>query len=381
MKNIFKTIVLFLLSVSLLQADLKTDLVGINNSMVELNSSIAGVEITPDAMCAPMILLNQQSELILDQIITVNEGFATSITLDDETLRLMEDLFINVASTSNQSLFLSNEVTLMQPSTDALTLSDGITSMLQLSSDIGEMADRIGEMADNILIMSDNIGLMADRILETQAIQSENLVMTQNSVLATQTNTLALVAVVETASYDVTLDSLIAEGNILIAKMALVSLNPFNMSRELDDVEADINDYMLQVKEFQDILNTDAGINMMYINSDSLTSLVNLTMIMASIGTAMDGYGIMIESVKGLTSDRTLTASMESVLQMSADIGQMSNSILEMADQILIMSDNIGLEADQILLTQELQSTNITTTQISILAAQSLAVGIIASIN
>jgi len=243
------------------------------------------------------------------------------------------------------------------------------------------MADRIGEMADNILIMSDNIGLMADRILETQTIQSENLVLTQNSILQTQTNALALVAVAETASYDMTLDTLVTEGNILIAKMALVSLNPFNMSRELDDVEADIDAYLSQVKTFQETLNSDTATNMIYINSDSLTSLVNLSLIMASIGTAMDGYGVMIEAVKTFTSDRTLSASMQSILQMSADIGEMSNAILEMADQILIMSDNIGLEADQILLTQELQSMNIATMQISILAAQSLAVGIIASIN
>jgi hypothetical protein len=95
----------------------------------------------------------------------------------------------------------------------------------------------------------------------------------------------------------------------------------------------------------------------------------------------MDGYGIMIESIQVLTSDRTLKASMESMLSMSADIGKMSNSILEMADVILLMSDNIGLEADQILLTQELQSMNIAAAQTSVLAAQLLAIGIIASIN
>jgi len=262
-----------------------------------------------------------------------------------------------------------------------LILSDGITAMLQLSSDIGEMADRIGEMADNILIMSDNIGLMADRILETQVIQSENIVLTQNSVLQTQTNTLALVSVAETASYDLSLDALITEGNILVAKMVLVTLNPWNMSRELEDVQTDVNDYLSQVQQFQALLNTDMTQNTMYINSDSLNSLVNLSTIMTSIGIVMDAYGTSIQASKFFTRESTLLDAMSSMLSLSEDIGKMSNSILEMADQILLMADNIGLAADQILITQELQSINIATAQASVLAAQQLAIGIIAANN
>ena len=45
------------------------------------------------------------------------------------------------------------------------------------------MADRILEMADRILVMSDNIGLMADRILITQQIQNDNVVLTQQNIL------------------------------------------------------------------------------------------------------------------------------------------------------------------------------------------------------
>ncbi len=52
-----------------------------------------------------------------------------------------------------------------------------------------------------------------------------------------------------------------------------------------------------------------------------------------------------------------------------------------MADQILLMSDNIGMQAGQILVTQELQSVNIVAAQTSILAAQQLAIGIIAASN
>ncbi len=381
MNSILKFFAAFALSASLLQADLKTDLTNINTSMLELNSSISNVELNSTTMCASLISLNKQAKDIVNAIVLVNDSFSSPITLDNETLLLTENLFVSVAALSNQSSLLSNDITLLQPTTDALILSDAITAMLQLSGDIGEMADRIGEMADNILIMSDNIGLMADRILETQVIQSENMILTQNTVLQTQTNTLALVSVIETASYDLSLETLITEGNILVAKMALVTLNPWNMSSELEDVQTDVHNYLIQVEQFKALLNTDIAQNTIYINSDTLNSLVDLSIIMNSIGIVMDAYGTAIEASQLFTRESTLLAAMDSMLALSSDIGKVSNNILEMADQILLMADNIGLAADQILLTQELQSINIATTQASVLTAQQLAIGIIASNN
>ena len=381
MNHILKFFTALALSASLLQADLKTDLANINTSMVELNSSISNAELNSRTMCASLISLNQQAKEIVNAIVLVNDSFSTPITLDDETLLLTEDLFVSVASLSNQSSLLSDEITLIQPDTNGFILSDAITAMLQLSSDIGEMADRIGEMADNILIMSDNIGLMADRILETQVIQSENLILTQSTLLQTQTNTLALVSVIETASYDLSLDTLITEGNILLAKMSLVALNPWNMANALEDVQTDVNTYFSQVEQFKTLLNTDMEQNTVYINSGALNKLVDISMIMNSIGIVMDGYGIAIEASQFMTRESTLLDAMNSMLALSSDIGKMSNSILEMSDQILLMADNIGLAADQILLTQELQSINIAATQTSVLTAQQLALSIIAANN
>ena len=44
------------------------------------------------------------------------------------------------------------------------------TLILELSDDIGAMANRISEMADRILLMSDDIGEMADRIVHTETL-------------------------------------------------------------------------------------------------------------------------------------------------------------------------------------------------------------------
>lgn len=381
MNHIIKFFAALVFSATLLQADLKTDLANINTSMLELNSSISTAELTSNTMCASLISLNKQAKDIVNEIAVVNDSFSTPMTLDDETLVLTENLFISVASLSNQSSLLSDEITLLQSNTDAFILSDAISAMLQLSSDIGEMADRIGEMADNILIMSDNIGLMADRILETQAIQSENLTVTQNTLLQTQTNTLALVSVMETASYDLSLETLITEGNILVAKMTLVALNPWNMASELEDVQTDVHNYLAQVEQFKTLVDTDMVQSTIYINSDALNKLVDLSIIMSSIGIVMDGYGTAIEASQLMTRESTLLGAMESMLILSSDIGKLSNNILEMADQILLMADNIGLAADQIVLTQELQSTNIAATQASVLSAQQLALSIIAAHN
>ena len=381
MKSMIKFFTVLALSASLLQADLKTDMSNINHSMLELNSSISTVDLNATTMCASLLSLNKQAKEIVNAIALVNENFSAPITLDEETLLLTEDLFITVTSISTQSSLLSDEITLLQPNMDAVLLADGIKAMLQLSSDIGEMANRIGEMADNILIMSDNIGLMADRILETQEIQSENLLLTQNTILQTQTNTLALVSVVESSSYDLSLDTLIVQGNLLVARMASVALNPWNMSTELKNVQTDVNNYLVQVEQFKMLLNTDLSENTIYINSNSLYKLVDLSVIMTSIGIVMDTYGTSIEAVQAFTRKTTLLSAMNTMLKLSGDIGKISNNILEMADQILLMAGNIGLAADQILLTQELQSANIATTQISILAAQELAINIIAANN
>ncbi len=381
MKSTMTFMTLLLLTVSTLHADLKTDLTGINSSIAALNGNVTDLNLTADTLCAPLITIDRQAREIVDAITVANAQLTPPLVLDNETLLLTENLYINITALSNSSYMLSTDIALLQSTADAIALKDGITAMLQLSSDIGEMADRIGEMADNILIMSDNIGLMADRILETQAIQSENIALTQNSILETQTNILTLVSVTETASYDLSLDSLLADGNILIYQMSLVALNPWNMARELEDVKTDVNAYLLKVKAFQTLLNGDSVQSTMYINAQSFDALVNLSLIMSSLGTIIDGYGIAVEASKNFTRETTLLDAMSSMLSLSADIGKTSNTILEMADQILLMADNIGMEADRILVTQELQSINILAVQTSILAAQQLAIGIIAASN
>lgn len=50
-----------------------------------------------------------------------------------------------------------------------------VNAMLQLSTDIGTMADRIGDMADRIVETEDKIGEMADRIVATEELLAGTL--------------------------------------------------------------------------------------------------------------------------------------------------------------------------------------------------------------
>ena len=377
MKNISKLLIILVVGIVTLQADLKSDLTSINTSVVDLNSAVNDTNITAKSLCAPLIALNQQARAIVETITSSSASMSAPLVVDNETMVLVETLFTNVATLSGSSLGLSSNVATLAPMASPLTLSEGITAMLQLSSDIGEMADRIGEMADNILVMADNIGLMADRILLTQEIQSTNLATTQTSVLQTQTNMLSLVSVAETASYDLTIDSLVVEGNLLVARMMAIAFSPWTIASQLQDVKADVNAYLLSIQTLNSTIKDNAANSRTYINSTSLLALSNISVVMTSLGSVLDAYVIGIESIKNITNTSSILDAMDSMLAMSADIGKMSNLILEMSDNILLMADNIGMTADQILLTQTTQSVNITTTQAAILGAQQMAIAII----
>lgn len=135
--------------------------------VVSYNDYLASVQATYD-----MVLLNS----------------STSMVVTDDLLQAFQSLTATQAGLATASTVLAGQLV---PLADG-TMSNSFYAMLQLSNDIGAMADRIGEMADRILLMADNIGLMADRILATQLIQSANLGMTYDAILETQKNMIML---------------------------------------------------------------------------------------------------------------------------------------------------------------------------------------------
>ncbi|MEN8257573.1 MAG: hypothetical protein ABFS09_06885 [Thermodesulfobacteriota bacterium] len=346
-----------------------------------LQSRLVGTQVTPGAICAPLVSAGQAARSMVKSIESVNSGLVAPLTIDDGLMTALEDLSLANVQIGDEALRLAMDVQVLAPSVDALSIKDGLTAMLQLSDDIGAMADRIGEMADNILVMADNIGIMADRILLTQQIQSQNLALTQQSILQTQTNMLTLVSVVETATYDLDLNTLIIQGELLAADLAATVFSPFTIKYQLAGAAADVNNFLAQVKAMEESLKAVSAGSTVTVDSSTLTSLVNLSSMATSVSTVLDGYILVIQSMQAMIFDRNLDASLSSMLAMSADIGMLANSILEMADLILVMADNIGLAAEQIILTQQLQSGYLAISQASILATQEMAIGIIVAQN
>jgi len=157
-----------------------------------------------------------------------------------------------------------------------------------------------------------------------------------------------------------------------------VSLSPWSMDDQLAYVAADVRNYLDSVKAASATINTDALTSTMFTSAATMWNLGNLTLMLKSLGDAVDGYTVAIQGMQAWTSDPTLYDGLKSMLTLSADIGLMSNRILEMADQILVMSDNIGLQADQILNTQQAMNGDIAVVQGSILDAQQMSIDLIA---
>jgi hypothetical protein len=120
-------------------------------------------------------------------------AFGFSLPVSNITTPTVIDSSVLNDSTNFSFKTLESSVALLGLSQSLLANSstantEYVEAMLQLSTDIGAMANRIGEMADRILVMSDSIGVMADRILETQRIQSKNVELTQINLLKAQEN-------------------------------------------------------------------------------------------------------------------------------------------------------------------------------------------------
>jgi hypothetical protein len=359
------------------QATLLSDLQALNTQASDLQFSLSALQVSGSTICAPLVQATQQARALTNSITQVNDSLVGPISLDADILNALDQLSTTSLGLANEGLRLSVDLDTLSATAQALTIKDGITAMLQLSDDIGTMADRIGEMSDKILVMSDNIGLMADRILVTQQLQSDNLTVVTQTALQTQTNALTLVKVVEDASYDLSMASLITQGNLLAAKMTAVVFNPLTMAGQAAAIATDVKNFKEAVKSFQQTVIAGAAQNTMTVNYDTLAGWVSMAAMQNSLTTALYGYQIAISGLQAITSAPTLEASLTSMLQMSADIGTMSNRILEMADQILLMADNIGMQADQIVATQAAMNVNIATSQQVTLSTQGWAIALI----
>jgi hypothetical protein len=121
-----------------------------------------------------------------------------------------------ISTSSLSDVNMDNVAVMFETANETVRLMMGMndeymSAILRLSDDIGTMADRID--------------VMADRIVETQVIQSENF-------LATQENTLTFVDLMETSSSIDGLTSSVTSGDMATAQATYDSASQPNVSYE-----------------------------------------------------------------------------------------------------------------------------------------------------
>ncbi len=376
MKNYIKHLIVLVLSSITLNADIHSDLQDLLVEGNTLNSELTSFTLYQDSSCMKMGTLNQSIEGFT---LTVDSTIKNMIvfTVTDADLNALKDLSYLTKNMSFESMRLSLELTSITDSADLFQYKAGLSAILQLSKDIGAMADRILEMSDRILIMADNIGNMADAIITTQVIQSENLAVTQNSILITQQNMILLSDSLSTIAYNLSLGQISDDANILSIAMDNVNLNSENMDVELAQIQTLTNALFNKTSILLNtvVMNSTQASN--YINSDTLSMLGDLSKIYAALGTSIEIYANTMEQIAPDTDITILSNSINTMLQLTKDIGVMSDRIIEMTNDIFIMADNIGLMSDRIVETQNIQVANVKLTESSLLASQTIIISVI----
>jgi hypothetical protein len=356
-----------------------TDLAALVTQGQAVDAEVAGLNLTAENSCTE---LGGASTSVADWLAAmqgVYDGLGSAFSVDVESLDALDQLSNLNLSIANNLELQSRDLNTLSTSVDLVEYDASLAAMLSLSDDIGSMGNRIGEMADRILVMADNIGLMADRILITQQLQATNVVATQNSILATQLNAIALSDSISTLVYDPALASLQSQANALGFSMDLVSLNQLNMAFELARIESEVALYQAQVMSMYNIITQDSAVASQFTNGGTLTMLGDLSLINRGLAASLDSYADSINQLAPSTSTSTLGSSVDSMLRLVRDIGIMSDRIVEMSDRIIVMADNIGLMSARIVETQNLQQTNIEFTEASLNTASSTTINVIAA--
>ncbi len=376
MKNFIKFFTLILLASMPLRADIHNDLQNLLSQTNTLNSALENLTFSQGGSCAQMRTLNQSIE---DNTLTIKNitDSMSSFSVTDTDLNVLDDLSSLSQNMSVESVRLSMELNTISDTAELFEYSAGLNAILQLSQDIGAMADRILEMADRILVMADNIGLMADRIIATQVIQNQNIALTQSSILLTQQNMVLLSDSLSTVAYNLTLGQIINNTEALSNEMNQTTLTSTNMQTELASIHAQTVTLLGNMTTLLDIMVTNSAQVSHYINADTLTMLGDLTVIHRALSISLESYANTIEQLAPLTDTVILSDATATMLQLTKDIGVMSDRIMQMTDKIYIMADNIGLMSDNIVTTQNIQMTNVALTESSLLTSQSIMITVI----
>ena len=161
------------------------------------------------------------------------------------------------------------------------------------------------------------------------------------------------------------LQALVTDLGGINTQLAAISIDGSGSCSQLGSLNTSLEDYTASIGTLSAQLS--APLSLTAEDMSSLDELSNLSRSLAAEALRLSWELRDIEDVKDLIEYRD---GLSAMLRLSDDIGSIANRILEMADRILAMADNIGTMADRILITQQLQNSNIALTQAALLTTQ-----------
>jgi len=170
---------------------------------------------------------------------------------------------------------------------------------------------------------------------------------------------------VEASTLTSDLQALVAQGSDINTQMSTITLNTDNSCTELGSAVASVAAFTTAIEAVSGNLTAPLSVD-----TDSLTALDDLSTVSTTIASVLAVLSGDISAMSLNSELADIQSALDAMLELSDDIGTMADRILEMGDKILVMSDNIGIMADRILLTQQIQSSNMALMQASILTTQ-----------
>jgi len=354
------------------QAALADSLQGLVAEGNALDTNLTSFSFEAGDNCSQLGTLNTSIEMYIESIEALTSQMTEPLSLTQEDMTSLDDLSNLGRSMSEESVRLIMELNSIDDVADLVEYRSGLSAMLQLSDDIGTMADRILEMANRILLMADNIGSMADKIVYTVNLQSTNMAFIQSAMLTTQENAAVLNGSLSSIAYNLAID-----GSALAAEMTATQLNETNMASELTTLETQVAVYQAGIAALYMQVNSSSAIASHYINGDTLTYFGDLSEINAALAQSIERFAQTINSIAPLTQTPVLSDATATMLRLAQDIKVMGDRIMLMSANIVVMADNIGLMSDQIVEVQGIVNDDISVTVSSLGASQRIIVGVV----
>lgn len=179
----------------------------------------------------------------------------------------------------------------------------------------------------------------------------------------------------EASDLSTELQTLVDQGTALTSQLSAISITTTSYTPLSDAISA-VKNYTSAVKTVNASLTSPIALE-----TDNLIALEQLSIISSDIAFMLPKLSSEITAFSALINMPDMQTNLNTILQLSNEIDSMANRTLEMADKILIKAENIDDMTDRILLSQQVQSSNMVLTQSFILTTQENIVALFGSFN